>query len=543
MDFDLVINNGTLIDGTSRARRLANVGIQNGKIALVETGERLNGRQNLNASGLVLAPGFVDIHSHADWILPLPDHDNILAPLVLQGITTVVTGNCGFSPAPVTGDSIEAVDGISEVLRDRAFPYRWRSFGEFLSVLEEDGLLLNAAFLVGHGTMRSDVMGDRAGDPTPEEMEQLCRLALAALNEGAFGFSAGLAYAPGVFAGNDELLTLLRLVAGEQAVFTVHGRAYTWVSPFYQPMFFGKPHNLRSVCELIGLARQAGVRLELSHQIFVGRNTWRTAKKVLVEIENAADAGLDVAFDAFPYTVGNSTINVIFPKWFLDGFARKVYDPVALRKLKREIDKLQIALGMKFADIRLLVAGDPEIAHLEGLDFGTIAKRLGMTKFEAYMHVARLSHGKARVLLGTYSGDGPREEPLQAALAHPLCSFMTDTILSSHPTHNPASFGTYPRVLGRYSRDLGLFTLEEAVRRMTSLPAERIGLPDVGRVSPGCPADLVLFDPQTVADNTTPERSDTPPTGIHTVIISGEVVAQEGKVLATKRHGRVLKRA
>lgn len=543
MDFDLVINNGTLIDGTSRARRMANVGVRNGKIAVVETGERLNGRQSLNAVGLIVAPGFVDIHSHADWILPLPDHATILAPLVLQGITTVVTGNCGFSPAPVAEDSTDAVDKISEVLRDRAFPYRWRSFGEFLSVLENDGLMLNAAFLVGHGTLRSEVMGDRTGAPTPEEMERLCHLTLAALNDGAFGFSAGLAYAPGVFAGNDELLTLLHLVAGEQAVFTVHGRAYTWVSPFYQPMFFSQPHNLRSVCELIGLARQAGVRLELSHQIFVGRNTWRTARKVLHEIENAADAGLDVAFDAFPYTVGNSTINVVFPKWFLDGFAQNINDPAALRKMKRELDLLQFALGMSYADIRLLVAGAPEIAHLEGLDFATIAKRLGLKKFEAYMHVARLSQGDARILLGTYSGDEQRDGPLQAALAHPLCSFMTDTILSSHPTHNPASFGTYPRVLGRYSRDLGLFPLEEAVRRMTSMPAERIGLTDTGRVAEGYPADLVLFNPQTVADNTTPERADAPPTGIHTVIISGEVVAQEGKVVTAGRHGRVLKRA
>jgi N-acyl-D-amino-acid deacylase len=385
-------------------------------------------------------------------------------------------------------------------------------------------------------------MGDRSDAPTPEELGKMRQLTEQAMRDGAFGFSAGLAYAPGVFAGNDELLALLCEVSAQGAVFTVHGRAYTWVSPFYQPMFFGQAHNLRSVQELIGLARQSGARLELSHQIFVGRRTWRTHRAVLATIEQAADSGLDVAFDAFPYTVGNSTINVVFPKWFLDGFDQNVNDPAALRKLKREIDLLQWALGMGFRDIRLLVAGDPTIASLEGLDFEKIARRLGMSNFDAYLHIARLSHGEARILLGTYSGDEAREEPLQAALAHPLCSFMTDTILSSHSTHNPASFGTYPRLLGRYSRDLRLFPIEEAVRRSTALPAERIGLQEVGRVIAGFWADLVLFDPQSVADNTTPERADAPPSGIHTVLISGEVAVQDGRLAMNQRHGRVLRR-
>ena len=158
------------------------------------------------------------------------------------------------------------------------------------------------------------------------------------------------------------------------------------------------------------------------------------------------------------------------------------------------------------------------------------------------MHVARVSEGQARILLGTYSGDGEQEEPLQAALSHPLCAFMTDTLLTRRGQHNPASFGTFPRVLGRYSRDLGLFPLEEAVRRMTSFPAERIGLADVGRIAEGGWADLVLFDQATVADNTTPDRPDVPPTGIQAVLISGQVIAQDGQIVSQERRGRVLRR-
>ncbi|RPI22564.1 MAG: N-acyl-D-amino acid deacylase, partial [Chloroflexota bacterium] len=342
MELDLVIQNGTIIDGTGRQRYRADLGLKGGRIEAIAAGERLSAPNTIDATGLIVAPGFIDIHSHADWILPLPDHAEILAPLVLQGITTVVAGNCGFSPAPVTPETTGRIDAISKMLRDREFPYRWGTFSEFLAKLESDRLALNAAFIVGHGNLRALVLGGRSSAPTPEEMETLRRLVCESLQGGAFGFSAGLAYAPGVFAKNEELLALLHVVAEMGGIFTVHGRAYSWVSPFYSPMFFGAAHNLRSVRELIALARQAGVRLELSHQIFVGRRTWRTYPAVLKEIDRAREAGLDVAFDAFPYTVGNSTINVVFPEWFLDGFHQNISDPKALKRLKREIDLLQL---------------------------------------------------------------------------------------------------------------------------------------------------------------------------------------------------------
>ncbi|HOG46490.1 MAG TPA: amidohydrolase family protein [Anaerolineae bacterium] len=542
MDLDLVIKNGAIVDGTGRPRFRADLAVAGGRIAAVSAGAPLSGRAVIDATGLAVAPGFLDTHSHADWILPLAEHERILAPLVLQGITTIVGGNCGFSPAPARHDAAAALDEISESLRDRAFPYAWQSFAEFLASLERGGLLLNLGCLVGHGALRTLAMGERSGPPTPEELETMRRLAREALRDGALGFSAGLAYAPGVFAKNDELLALLETVAAEGGVFTVHGRAYSWVSPFYQPMFLGAAHNLRSTRELLDLAKQAGVRLQLSHLIFVGRRTWRTHRAVLREVERAAESGLDVGFDAFPYTVGNTTIKVVFPEWFLDGFLEKVNDPTALRRLKREINLLQWALGIEYRDLRLLWACVPELAHLEGLDFAAIAERLGLPPFAAYMHVARLSQGKARILLDTYSGDPTHEAPLRAALAHPLCAFITDTILTSKGAHNPASFGTYPRILGRYCRDLGLFPLEEAVRRMTALPAARLGLEGVGRIAEGLSADLVLFDPETVADNTAPGRSDAPPSGIKAVLIGGEVVARDGQMVPGVRKGRVLRK-
>jgi N-acyl-D-amino-acid deacylase len=240
---------------------------------------------------------------------------------------------------------------------------------------------------------------------------------------------------------------------------------------------------------------------------------------------------VDVAFDAFPYTCGNTTINVVFPEWFLADYAHHINHPRSLKRVKREIDLLRWTLGLDYGDITLLHVAVPELAEFEGLDFATIACRLDMPAFEAYLHVARASGGKARVLLYTYSGDETNETPLRAALSHPLCSFMTDTILTRRGKANPASYGTFPRILGRYSRDLGLFSLEEAVRRMTSYPAQRMSLNGVGRIAAGAAADLVLFDPETIADRTTRERPDAPPAGIQAVLVAGHIVAQGGRVL------------
>lgn len=542
MDFDLVISRGDVIDGTGSPRYPADVGVTGGRITAIAAPGTLEGQRSIDASGLAVAPGFVDIHSHVDWHLALPDHADVIGPMVAQGITTVVAGNCGSSPAPVTDASIPLVDSSSDVLKDSDFPYRWRSMAEFLSTLESDGILVNAAFLAGHGTIRHAVMGKSPERPTARQMDELIDVTRKAIRDGAFGFSAGFAYAPGVFAKNEELLPLLRAVADEGGIFTVHGRAYTWLSPFYKPMFLGKPHNLRSVDELLRLADEGRVKIQLSHQIFIGRKTWATHRWVLRSINRAIDRGVDVGLDAFPYTAGNTTINAIFPDWVLDRFQQRINDPAIIKRLRREFAMFRFFLGLEYSDIRLLCGTTPELEPYEGLHFGQIAERLGMSEFDAYVHVARVTDGHARVLIGTYSGDGDNEEPLRAVLSHPRCAFETDAILTRRGHQNPASFGTFPRVLGRYSRDLGLFSLEEAVRRMTSMPAERIGLKDVGRIAPGRHADLVVFNPAEVADNTTMEKTEAAPSGIRAVLVTGEVMAQDGALVSKARKGRVLRR-
>jgi N-acyl-D-amino-acid deacylase len=542
MDFDVVIQGGSIIDGTGGLRFPADIGVRKGRIEVIATPGSLTGERGRTvfADGLCVAPGFVDIHSHTDWVLTLPDHEKVLAPMVAQGITTVVTGNCGHSPAPVTDRSIPHVEDSSETLRDQPFPYEWRTMGEFLGSLDRGGLLMNAAFLIGHGTLRQAVMGNESRAPSPAELAEMGAIVKRSIREGAFGLSAGLAYSPGVFAKNDELVALVRSATDEGGLFTVHGRAYVWISPIYQPVLFGPPHNVRSVNELLAIAKASRAKIQLSHQIFIGRRTWPTLKWVMRAIERARDEGVDVGFDAFPYTFGNTTINAILPDWVLDNFAQRIREPATVKRLHREFTVLRLMLGLEFTDIRILSGHAPELMQFEGQHLGEVAKHLGISDFEAYIHVARVSDGKARVLIGTYSGDGDREEPLRAVLSHPLCAIETDSILTRSGHQNPASFGTFPRVLGLYSRDLGLFSLEEAVRKMTSLPAERAGLPGVGRIAPGYRADFVVFDPETVADNTPRGGPPAAPSGIKSVMIAGETVVLDGALVGGPRRGRVL---
>ncbi len=545
MEVDLVIRNGVIIDGTGRKRFKADLGIRNGRIAvIVPNGEESpHAQKTLDASGKVVAPGFVDINSHADWVLPQPDHAQILAPLLLQGVTTVVGGNCGYSAGPILPGKERCFDQLSGFIRDAAPPFRWGSFTELFNQTRKDGLLLNAAYLIGQNTLRQQVMEDRSNGPaTTEDLDNMKRVLRQALRDGAVGFSGNLGFSPGAFARRDELLALLQVVRKEGGIFPVHARAYTWISKSYRPMLVGGPHNLRAVRELIDLTRQTGVRLQISHLSFGGRRSWRTYRAVLKEINLAAEQGVDIGFDAFSYPVGGAPIQIIFPEWFLDGFLQNLNDPKALKKLKKERMLQPLLLGMAFGDVRLVRTNNPELKELEGLDFKAIGGRLGMAPAEAQLHVARSSQGNAMVLIEKISGDERNEEALQAVLRHPLCAFITNSFLQHHGCQNPASFGNFPRVLGRYSRDLGLFPLEEAVRRMTSYPAERFGFREVGRIKEGFWADLCIFDPQTVKDNGWPQRSDQFPTGVHAVLISGELAAYEGQVVPGVLKGRVLTR-
>jgi N-acyl-D-amino-acid deacylase len=534
MTFDLVFSNGTVLDGTGRDGVRASVGVRAGRIAAVGDLEAAEAARTIDCTGKVVAPGFIDMHSHSDWVLPQPDHGAVLAPLLEQGITTIVAGNCGCTPAPYLPGNRELLPLIGRMLHDRDLDYGWSGMASYLAALAARGLALNVAQLVGHGTVRAAVKGTAQGPATPEERAQMADLVRAALDEGAIGLSTGLGYAPGVFADLDELLGVTAPLKERGAVYTSHARSYIALDHRAAPD--QPPTNLLALDETAAVWRAHGVKVQHSHLIFVGDRTWPTTDRALEHLDRLLDEGVDIACDAFPYVGGNTTLVVFMPAWTLNQLRRVATDPELRQQVAGTLTWVLPALGMRWEDTQILWVPKRELAHYEGRTVADIARERGTGEVDTYLDLVAELGSQTRIMNWNYSGRDAEETSLRKVLAHRACCFETDTILTGNGVDNPASYGTFPRLLGRYVRELGLLTLPEAVRRMTGFNAERMNLHDRGRIAPGLAADLVVFDPATVADDW-----DRSPTGIETVVLNGRVVVEQGRFDRSARAGTVLK--
>jgi len=541
MDCDLKLRGGLVIDGTGAHAVRADVAVRGDRIVAVDDLGRLAARETLDCTDRIVVPGFIDLHSHSDWIVPGSDAGALVEPFVRQGMTSLVAGNCGFSPAPVTARNRKAAREASLLIADEPIELRWETMAGFLDVLEQTGVPLNVAQLVGHGAVRAGVTGPLDPKaPTPAELDEMERLVREALDAGCVGVSTGLGYPPGIFAHPPELEAFARWAASAGKLFTSHVRAYSWVSPVFPDDPGQMPHNVRAIAEVLEVARAARARLQLSHLIFVGRRTWPTCERTIATIERARDDGLDVAFDAFPYTAGNTTASVLFPPDMLPRLEGLLRDPQAMEGLRQRGAQIFALIGFSLEDIQIMHANAPEFDVHDGLFVGEAAERAGLDVWEFYARMVLASHGNARVLIHTYSGRGDEEEPLRRVLAHPLCAIETDTFVTRGGHQNPASYGTFPRVLHTYVR-AGLFPLEEAVRKMTGAAAGRLGWKDRGFVRAGWAADLVVLDPARLRDTATFEAPATFPEGIEHVFINGRHVLDGDRYDARAMAGRVLR--
>lgn len=527
MECELIVRGGTVVDGSGAPRFRADIAIDAGRVAEViadKESDQVNAAREIDAGGLVVSPGFIDLHSHSDWVAPIPEHAAILKPFLMQGVTTFVGGNCGFSVAPVRSRAHQMLDESGQMLSQRKFAWNWQEVSEFGAHLKRQGMALNMAQLAGHGSIRLCVMGADAGEPSPEQLREMQAMLERAMADGAVGLSTGLGYFPGMIAKPKELAAMARVAGAAGGVLTSHLRAYSTRSLFFQSEV---PHNLLAVREMVEVAREASVPLQISHLIFVGRRTWATASETLADIERAASDGVDVAFDTFPYTCGNTTIRVIFPAWSQPHLEELLDRTDGWTQLRDGFQPLRTFIA---EGVQLMWAVKPELAHLEGKFFGEIADAMKIDPVEAYLTIARESGTRARVLNHLYSGDDDgNEEALRAAMSHRLNAFEMDTILTSRGHHNPASFGTYPRILGYYVRELGLLRLEDAIYKMTGMAAQRMHLKERGLVRKGYAADLCIFNPATVgcaADSGVPDQH---PAGIQHVLINGRPLIENGK--------------
>lgn len=540
MHADLLLTNGAILDGTGAAAITGALSIARDRIVAVGDATGIDATRTIDCTGKVIAPGFIDMHSHSDWVIPHADHGAVLAPLIEQGITTIVGGNCGCSPAPFVAGNRHLLPLVGRMLHDHDLDYRWSGMGEFLAALEQQGLALNLAQLVGHGTIRAAVNGIKPGPASPEEIAAMADLTRAALDEGAIGLSTGLGYAPGVFADTNELVGITAPLKERRGIYTSHARSYIALGSLDDPS--QTPSNLRAVDETAEVFRAHGVKVQHSHLIFVGDTTWPTTDLVLEHLDRLVEEGVDIAWDAFPYVGGNTTLVVFMPPWTLPNLREAVTDPEQRQRAAGTLNWVLPHLGMRWEDTQILWVPDPRVARYEGMTIAEIARERGADPTETYLDLVGELGSQARIINWNYSGRDDEETSLRKVLEHSRTCFETDTILTGNGFDNPASYGTFPRILGRYVRELKLIALPEAIRRMTSYSADRMGLRDRGRIAQGLAADLVVFDPDRVGDNTTRRAPNRSPSGIETVVLNGQVVVTDGTFDRASRAGQVLRR-
>lgn len=548
---DLLIKNGSIVDGTGIDPFDGHVYINKDRIEAVERAHTPQGDQLVkkeaievfDAKGLAVAPGFIDCHTHFDWVLPLAHHPDFLYPMIEQGVTTVVSGNCGFSPVPVTQDTTGMINDFARFLLEEPLPFEWKGMEDFLNYLEKsDGLLFNNAQLVGHGTTQIVTTKSYNQQPDSGQMKNMVTMTTEAFDHGAFGLSYGLMYPPGIFSTQEELKTMAKLTADKGRILTVHIKALSKYSGSYPVIpFIGRAHNLKALDEILSLALDTGVKLQISHLIFAGTKSWAQGDKAIKMVEKARDRGVQVMWDIYPHFCGNSYLTVFLPSWFIKDFDKNMTHPKAIKRLRFELKMAAFLVGFDLANIQIMKANYPAGEKYNGLNLVEIGKMEGLDPIDTMLKIVKESQGQALQLTYGYSGDDNHEELIEKLMAHPLCLFETDTLLLSKGFPNPASYGAFPRILGRFVREKESLSLSDAIHRMTGKTARWFGIKERGEITPGYFADVVLFNPDTIADNTTPKQTNQKPTGIEKVLVNGETAVMDGCYLKGKKAGRVLK--
>ena len=545
--FDALVVNARIADGTGNPWFPGEIGITGDRIEAVG---RLNGnaqaRQVVDAKGHMVAPGFIDIHSHSEFVLAAPGHARVLAPFVKQGITTIVTGNCGYAPAPVNPETLDHMKSYTTFLKGDELAWQWRSFGDFLDFLDKSGVVMNVVPMVAHGPVRIHEVGFEARQLTAEEFKRMKHLIRSSVEEGAFGFSTGLLYAPGIFAPPEEIVELASALP-KDAIYTSHVRG-------------SSETLLPATREVIRVGEENGIACQHSHIEAFGRPNWTKLDQVIELHERARARGVNNGFDVIPYVAANTTLLAIYPPWALAGgveaLLSRLRDPRTREKIGQSIEEdipgwpcwtpggwphnLVEATGWK--NVTVMWVESERNKSMEGKSLQAIADEQGKAPFDVAADLTLAESGHAMCLYFGVSGELDDEAWLEKLLAHPYSAFETDAIITGKGVPHPAGYGAMPRVLGHFVRNRKLFPLEDAVRRITSLPAQRFGLKKRGIIREGAFADLVIFDPATIDDRTTYTTPTQEPAGIDYVMINGQIVVDQGRFDVQKLHGQVLRK-
>ena len=530
--WDVLIQQARVVDGSGAPSFVADVAIRGDTIAQVGTIVSPQARVIIDGTGLTLAPGFIDLHTHSDYTLLV---NPLAESKVHQGVTTEVIGNCGTSPAPL-GD--EAYPIIRARMRQQyQLDVSWRTLAGYLQRLAASGSAVNVVPIVGHGTIRSAVMEYAQRPPTTTELTRMQTLLAEAMTDGAFGLSTGLVYAPGCYAETDEIVELAKVVGQAGGMYFSHIRGES-------------DSVLEAAQEAITVGERAGVAVQISHLKTAGRDNWEKTPALLDLLDQANARGLDVTGDMYPYTAGATSLGALLPPWVHEGGLAKLLprlrDEQVRTRIRRDIehgfdDWWNPARAAGWAGVQISRA--PRQRSYQGMRLSDIAALRRQDPLEAALDILLAEEGNAGVVL-FMMGD----VQVQTILQHPRVMIGSDAgatapygvLGQGHP--HPRAYGTFPRILGTYVRERGAIALEEAIFRMTGLTAWRLGLSDRGLVRPGYKADLVIFDAQHIADRATYDTPHAYPTGIRRVLVNGQVILHDDERLPVLP-GRVLRRA
>lgn len=521
--FDVIFKSGRVFDGTGGPWYRTDIAIRGDTIAEVGPLGHARADRVIDCANMAVSPGFIDMHSHSDLMV---FEDPSLGPKLMQGVTTELLGQDGIAAAPVRDKrKTDWRRHLSGLLGNPDIEWNWSSFEEYLSALDRAGPGPNLACLLPHGNLRLWVMGMEDRKPTSAELAEMISLLHQGFEAGAVGLSTGLIYPPCSYADEEELAAVCSEMTRYGGFLVVHLRNE-------DVQLFEAVDEMLRVCE------KSGVPLHISHLKAGGRAQFGKAGQLLEGLEAARQRGIEVTFDQYPYTAGSTMLFAILPEWLQEGgpdrMIERLKDATIRERMLTEVATRTSSTAIDLTDIRVSAVGSQKNKCVEGKNLLELEEAMGRPLIDAVCDL--LVEEDLNVSMILFMAD---EGDVQAILKHPLQIACTDGLLGGKP--HPRLYGAFPRILGHYCRDLGILDLPEAIRKMTSAPASRLGLRDRGLLMPGMKADLVVFDPQEVIDTSTYEEPRQHPKGILHVFVNGKPAVRASEILEAGA-GRALRR-